>query len=187
MSSLDEKLSKVRLIAMDVDGVLTDGSMIFGVGEETKIFHVHDGLGISVAIVAGIEIVWISGNVSDAVAKRAEMLGIREVRQGVGDKGAVISQLIESRGLSKDEVAFIGDDLNDLPAFEAAGVRIAVGDAAKQLKDIADMVTHRLGGRGAVREVIEAVLNAQGRWEQSAAVFIDRQKRRKEGTPWRAQ
>jgi len=185
--SLVEKLGKIRLIAMDVDGVLTDGSMIFGVGEETKIFHVHDGLGISVAIVAGIEIVWISGNVSDAVAKRAEMLGVKEVRQGVGDKGSVIRQLAASRGITKDEVAFIGDDLNDLPAFEEAGVRIAVGDAAEQLKRSADMVTRRTGGRGAVREVIEAVLNAQGRWDEAASAFIDRQKRREEGTPWRAQ
>jgi len=167
------KLSRIKLIAMDVDGTLTDGSMIFHNGSQIKAFHAQDGLGIRLAMNFGIDVAWITGNVSDAVADRAKRLGIECVYQGARYKTQALSEIISNKKLDPAEIAYIGDDLNDLPAFNAVGVSIAVSDAAAEVKDAADIVTSRSGGRGAVREAIEIILKARGQWQEAVASFLD--------------
>jgi len=167
-----DKLKQVRLIAMDVDGVLTDGSMTFGENDEVKSFNARDGLGIRLARTAGLEIVWITGNVSSVVARRARDLDISALYQGARLKTVALADAAVRWNLGREEIAYIGDDLNDIPAFGSVGVPIAVADAAAEVRDAAEIVTETPGGRGAVREVIEMVLKAQGRWEQAVELFI---------------
>ena len=169
-----EKLKPIKLIAMDVDGVLTDGSIIMSAEGDIKIYSVMDGLGISLAIAAGVSIVWITGNISPAIERRAAALRITELYQGARYKSVALRKVAEDRGLELEEIAFIGDDLNDLPAFELAGISFAVANAADEVKAAADIITKRSGGKGAVREVIETVLNAQGRWESGVQAFLNR-------------
>ena len=152
----------VRTIVIDVDGTLTDGSVIIDAeGQESKRFHIADGLGIRLAQSAGIEIVVLSGRKSGAVVKRMRELKVTRVFQGVANKAEVIEKLKADMEIVNDQVAFIGDDINDLPAFSVVGVKIATGDGASILRDRADYVTKRPGGWGAVREAIEEILRAQ--------------------------
>jgi 3-deoxy-D-manno-octulosonate 8-phosphate phosphatase (KDO 8-P phosphatase) len=156
-------LRPVRLLAMDVDGVLTDGTLgIDDTDREQKRFHVSDGLGLTAIRLADVTVAWLSGRSSPAVDARAAELRIPYVIQGVRDKGSALRQLSDKLGLSREAVAFIGDDWNDLLAFESVGVRIAVGDADELVRQAADFVTQRIGGRGAVREVCNALLEARG-------------------------
>lgn len=176
-----EKLKHIKLLAMDVDGVLTDGSMIFGPQGDTKVFNVHDGLGINLALSAGLEIAWITGNKSNAVEARAKMLGIAELHQGARFKSMVLRDIMARLELTKDEVAYIGDDLNDLPAFEEAGVTFTVADAASEIRVAADFITVKSGGHAAVREVIELILKEQNRWEDGVQMFLDKLRSEQEG------
>jgi 3-deoxy-D-manno-octulosonate 8-phosphate phosphatase (KDO 8-P phosphatase) len=156
-------LSGVKLLAMDVDGVLTDGTIGFSDGGlEQKRFHVADGLGLRIVRLAGVHVAWLSGRKSTAVSIRAAELGIDLLSAEINDKGAAIEQIMASLRVPREAAAFIGDDWNDLLAFEVVGVRIAVADAADELLRAADLVTTRRGGRGAVREVCNALLEAQG-------------------------
>ena len=168
-----DKLKRIKLLAMDVDGVLTDGSMIFGPTGDIKVFHVLDGLGIDLAMRAGLRIAWITGNTSAAVAERARSLGVTELYQGQRDKSAALRGIAERNSVALEEVAYIGDDLNDLPALEAAGAAFAVANAAPEVRAAADFVTERSGGRGAVREAIEMILKAQGYWDDGIRAFLD--------------
>lgn len=170
--TVTERLSRIRLLVMDVDGTLTEGSMVFLGEGQVKLFHVHDGLGIRLAMNHGLNVAIVTGNVSEAVTKRASTLGIEMVYQGVRHKLSAMDRIAAETGLSADEIAYIGDDLNDLPAFERAGFRIAVADAAEEVKKRADFVTSRPGGRGAVREAIEAILKARGQWEEAVKSFL---------------
>jgi 3-deoxy-D-manno-octulosonate 8-phosphate phosphatase (KDO 8-P phosphatase) len=122
-------------------------------------------MAVTVALAAGLEVALVSGAVSQAVRARAADLGIRHVRDGVPDKSAAVRALCRELGVAQEATLFIGDDLNDLAAFAAAGVRVAVADAAPELVACADWVTEHRGGEGAFREVVEAVLRAQGRWD----------------------
>jgi 3-deoxy-D-manno-octulosonate 8-phosphate phosphatase (KDO 8-P phosphatase) len=182
-----DKLLPIRLLAMDVDGVLTDGTITWAVlpggGEafETKSFHVQDGLAFSVAQGSELRVAWITGRRSAVVERRAQELGVGAVYQGARDKAAVLAAIVAREGLATEEVAFLGDDLNDLPAFQIAGLRIAVGDAAPELVALADWVAQRPGGRGAVREVVEGILRAQGRWEAAVARYLSRLRDEQEG------
>jgi 3-deoxy-D-manno-octulosonate 8-phosphate phosphatase (KDO 8-P phosphatase) len=176
-AELEAKLAVVRLLAMDVDGVLTDGRIVWIAGpdgslSESRAFDVKDGLGISLARACGIRIAWISGRASALVAQRARELHVDHLRQGVRDKGADLLALCEEEGIGPAETAFLGDDLNDIPAFRRAGVRIAVADAATEARDAAEWITSAPGGRGAVREVVEAILKARGGWEESQERFL---------------
>lgn len=169
----------VRLLAMDVDGVLTDGTVTWGVDgagelQELKGFNVKDGLGISLARAAGLEVAWITGRRSAIVERRAAELGVREVAQWARNKRVVLEELTGRLGLAREQVLYIGDDLNDLPAFGAAGIRVAVADAVAEVRQAADWVTKASGGAGAVREVAEQVLRSQGRWEEAVAAFMAR-------------
>jgi 3-deoxy-D-manno-octulosonate 8-phosphate phosphatase (KDO 8-P phosphatase) len=175
-----ERLAAVRLLAMDVDGVLTDGTIVWsarpqgGPVLETKAFSVKDGLGLSLARVAGLQVAWITGRTSSIVERRAVELGVTELHQWARNKGLVLEEIKGRHALPATAVAFIGDDLNDVPAFKACGVRIAVADAAAEVQELADWVTVASGGHGAVREVIEAILRAQDRWEEVVARFYQR-------------
>ncbi|MBC8026022.1 MAG: HAD hydrolase family protein [Steroidobacteraceae bacterium] len=155
-------LRRVKLLALDVDGVLTDGRLHYGPrGESTKVFHVRDGHGIKRVQEAGIEVAIISGRKSAAVAKRARDLGIKFVFQGVGDKLAVLVKLAKSRDVALEHCACVGDDTPDAPILEAAGLGIAVADAHADALAVADLVTSRPGGHGAVREVCDWLLEAR--------------------------
>jgi 3-deoxy-D-manno-octulosonate 8-phosphate phosphatase (KDO 8-P phosphatase) len=156
----------IKLIILDVDGVLTDGSIILDNEEnEFKSFHVRDGHGIKMLIRAGINVVMITGRHSKVVERRAHELGITEVYQRCHDKRIAYRQLIEKYSLDSQEVAFIGDDIVDLPLLKKSGFSVAVADADEVAKNAAIMVTKNIGGKGAVREVCDFILKAKGLWE----------------------
>jgi 3-deoxy-D-manno-octulosonate 8-phosphate phosphatase (KDO 8-P phosphatase) len=168
-----DRLKKIKLLAMDVDGVLTDGGMIYMEGStQAKIFHVQDGLGIRLAMLAGLKIAWITGNISPAVTKRALDLGVTDLYQGARHKPEALRDLAAKYHLQQDEIAYIGDDLNDLPAFAAAGATFAPSNAAADVRDAADMITQKSGGSGAVREVIELILQGQGQWKSAVDALL---------------
>ena len=149
----------IRLLVLDVDGVLTDGRLWYSAnGEELKSFHVRDGLGIKSLLAAGTEVAIISGRASAAVARRAAELGIRHVVQGCDDKGRAFDTLCASLGVSPSAVACIGDDTPDLPMLTRAGLAVAVADAHPDVRAVANRVTTLPGGRGAVREVCDWLL-----------------------------
>ena len=163
--SLRQRTRTIRFLVMDVDGVLTDGTIVCGPdGREWKTFHVHDGFAITAGQQAGLRMALISGRTSEAVARRAAELGLAEVHQGTRDKVAAYEGLLRRHGLTDAAAAFIGDDLVDLPLLRRVGLAIAVADAAPEVRAIAHYVTAAPGGRGAVREVIRLILDAQGRW-----------------------
>jgi 3-deoxy-D-manno-octulosonate 8-phosphate phosphatase (KDO 8-P phosphatase) len=177
--ALHERLAGIRLLAMDVDGVLTDGTIIWSAaaqeGEvmESKAFSVKDGLGLSLARTAGLAVVWITGRTSRVVERRAAELGVTELHQWARNKAGVLGEIRCRLALPASALLFIGDDLNDIPAFRAAGVRVAVADAAPEVRALADWVTGANGGKGAVREVVETVLRAQDRWEEVLDRFYE--------------
>ncbi|MCP4668726.1 MAG: HAD-IIIA family hydrolase [Deltaproteobacteria bacterium] len=167
---MEKASQKIRLIFLDVDGVMTDGRVtIDDRGEETKSFNVKDGLGLKLLMAHNIEVVIVSGRESKAVAHRAGELGIIEVHQGVTDKQVLLRGIIRDKGLEKDEICSMGDDLPDLPMLMEAGTRIAVSDAVKEVREVADFITKSRGGHGAVREACEWILKSQGRWSAVVA------------------
>ena len=169
------KLLAIRLIAMDVDGVLTDGSIELSVDSpEMKRFHILDGLGIQLAINAGLVVAWITGRESAVVEARAKELGITHLYQKTANKSAAIAELIGAYALNQANVAYIGDDLNDIPAFSLAGCKFAPANAISEIKALADFVTERPGGAGAVREVCDVILKAQGKWNDAVSVYLAR-------------
>ena len=160
-----DQASKVRLLILDVDGVMTDGRIIINDrGEETKYFNVKDGQGLRLLLEAGIDVAIITGRRSQTVEHRAKELGIGDVYQAVKDKGALCRGLMEEKGLGKDQVCCMGDDLPDLQVFREVGIPVAVADAVGEVKDAAVYITKNRGGDMAVREVCELILKAQGRW-----------------------
>jgi 3-deoxy-D-manno-octulosonate 8-phosphate phosphatase (KDO 8-P phosphatase) len=155
-------LRRVRLLVLDVDGVLTDGRLFYGPkGELLKAFHVRDGYGIKHVAEAGITVAIISGRKSAAVARRARELGIRHVAQGASDKLAALRKMVKARGLALEECVCVGDDTPDAPILAAAGVGVAVADGHQDALDAADLVTTRPGGHGAVREVCDWLMAAR--------------------------
>jgi YrbI family 3-deoxy-D-manno-octulosonate 8-phosphate phosphatase len=177
---LEERLASVRLLAMDVDGVLTDGTIVWtarpqgGAVVESKSFSVRDGLGLSLARTAGLQIAWITGRTSSVVERRAVELGVTELHQWARNKAVVLAEIKNRHALPTAALLYVGDDLNDVPAFREAGVRVAVADAAPELQAMADWITQAGGGRGAIREVVETVLRARGRWEDVVTRFYQR-------------
>ncbi len=168
------RVERVKLLALDVDGVLTNGQLIYHAdGTESKAFDVQDGHGIKMLKHAGIETVLISGRSSRLVDKRAADLGINEVVQKVKDKVQILEKLLSERDLKFEEVAFVGDDMEDLPVMYRVGLAVAVADASEYLFDTAHYVTLCPGGRGAVREVAELILGAQGLWNRVAGRYFE--------------
>jgi YrbI family 3-deoxy-D-manno-octulosonate 8-phosphate phosphatase len=169
---LDARCRKIELILADVDGVLTDGGVVLdNQGIETKQFHIRDGLGIKLWQRAGYHVGLITSRTSHIVKLRAAELGIDQVRQGVERKLPVARQIIDERGLSAEQVCFIGDDLPDLAVIQWVGLGVAVADAAAEIRSAAHYVTTLVGGRGAVRETIEMILKAKDRWEDLVGKF----------------
>jgi len=163
---------QIKLLVLDVDGVLTNGQLLFGVdGEMVKVFHTHDGLGIAAAHGAGLKTAIITGRKSEMVSYRGKELGISHVFQGVRDKVKVIEELAAQNELSLDEVAFVGDDLNDLAVMAKVGLACAVANAVAEVKTAAHFVSCRQGGSGAVRDVIELILKAQNKWDATVATY----------------
>jgi 3-deoxy-D-manno-octulosonate 8-phosphate phosphatase (KDO 8-P phosphatase) len=157
----------LKMLILDVDGVLTDGGIILdNEGNEYKAFHVRDGHGIKMLIRAGVHVAIITGRHSKVVERRAHELGITEVFQKCFDKRVVYRKLVEQYGLKENEVAYIGDDIVDAPIMAMAGLPIAVADATEEAKKYALIVTKSRGGRGAVREVTDFILKAKGLWQR---------------------
>ncbi|TVR52559.1 MAG: HAD family hydrolase [Puniceicoccaceae bacterium] len=157
-----ERWAKIRLFAMDVDGVLTDGTVqVSSAGHESKGFSVLDGLGLSRVRDAGIELAWISGRHSGATTRRAEELKVPHLIQGRKDKRAALDELLRALAIAPEEAVYMGDDDIDIPAMELAGIGVAVPDAMGPVLAAANWVTRRGGGRGAVREVCDLLLAAR--------------------------
>jgi 3-deoxy-D-manno-octulosonate 8-phosphate phosphatase (KDO 8-P phosphatase) len=166
MLTLLERARKTRLLIMDVDGVLTDGRIIQdGHGHELKVFDVKDGHGIVMAHRAKLRTALISGRESETITRRAEELGIELVFQKIWNKLEVYEKMLVDTELTHDEVAYIGDDLIDIPLLRRVGLAVAVADAVDEVKAAVHLITQRPGGQGAVREVIELILRAQDHWD----------------------
>jgi len=164
-----ERAQGIRLLILDVDGVLTDGRLYFDAqGEALKVFHVRDGHGIKMAQRAGIEVAFLSGRRSDAAFHRARELGVNRFYEGIRDKAAVLAELTLALNLPDEAVAAVGDELVDLPLMARVGLAVAVADAAPEVKAAAHWVTAAAGGQGAVREVTDLLLRAQGKWQEMA-------------------
>ncbi|MSP40889.1 MAG: phenylphosphate carboxylase subunit delta [Deltaproteobacteria bacterium] len=163
------KASKIKLLLLDVDGVLTDGRIIIDDrGVESKQFHVRDGQGIAMLLRAGIDVGFITGRTSNVVRHRARDLHVTLVYQGVTDKLACYAAIKRKRHLSDDQIAYMGDDLIDLPVLRQAGLAITVTDGWSELPAVVEFTTEAAGGAGAVREVAELLLKAQGKWSKPA-------------------
>jgi 3-deoxy-D-manno-octulosonate 8-phosphate phosphatase (KDO 8-P phosphatase) len=170
----EEKAARVRLFLTDVDGVLTDGGIVFdGNGLESKRFHVRDGHGIKMLQRGGVAVGIISGRSSDAVAVRARELGVRILRQGTYDKMAALREILSETDVRPEECSYVGDDIVDLPILRAVGFSAAPSDAEAYVLETVDYVASRPGGMGAVREVIEFLLRAGGLWDGVTAKYFD--------------
>ena len=165
-----ERCRRIRLILSDVDGVMTDGSvLLLPDGGEVKSFHIRDGLGVVLAHRAGLRTGLLSGRSSPTVERRAAELGMAFARQGVRDKRAALAEILETEGLTAAAVAYIGDDVNDLPVLCEVGLSAAPADAPLEVRAQCFMVTEASGGRGCLREFVEAILRARGDWERVLA------------------
>ena len=165
-AALSEKLKTIALVVLDVDGVLTDGKIIIDdLGNESKHFHVRDGHGLKLLMRGGVDVALLTGRTSEVVHHRARDLGITTVCQGAKDKAQVLADMLAEKHISRDRVAYVGDDIVDVPAFRMVGFSAAVADAPDYVKAHADWITEKKGGDGAVREICEMILKAQGTWD----------------------
>jgi len=167
-----KKIRQVCLLILDVDGVLTDGRIIMDdTGRETKNFDVKDGHGLKILMRHGINVVFLTGRRSEVVEHRAKDLGIGEVHQGIWNKVEALEEILGRRNLARDHVAYVGDDVVDIPLLKRVGFSVAVADASEDVKKAADYVTKKMGGRGAVREVCEIILKVQEKWDKVATGY----------------
>jgi 3-deoxy-D-manno-octulosonate 8-phosphate phosphatase (KDO 8-P phosphatase) len=170
--NLKKKIKSVRILVMDVDGVMTDGRIIMDdAGREIKNFNVRDGHGIKMLMRYGIDVILLTGRRSAVVEHRARDLGISEVHQAVFNKLEVCDEIIQKRSIDYDHIAFIGDDIVDIPLLKRVGFSVAVADAADHVKKAVDYVTETKGGKGAVREVCELILIGQNKWTEIAKKY----------------
>src|SRR5580658_6889286 len=174
---------KIKLFLMDVDGTLTDGGVCLisatnpdnastAIVTEMKVFNAQDGQGLSLAHTMGIQTGFITGRSSPAVARRAHELKVTFVYLGQATKTAAFEECVQKAGVTEEEVAYMGDDLPDIPLARRAGLAVCVADGAPELKAVCHFVTRRLAGRGTAREVIELILKAQGRWEEAVPLAL---------------
>jgi len=169
---LSEKRRRIKLLLLDVDGVLTDGGILYGEsGAEIKVFDVKDGFGIKLLRQAGIEVGIVTGRSSGALCRRCADLGILYLFDNVQDKTAVLQTILDRLSLSVEEVAYVGDDLPDLAIMKRVGLPIAVADAHPAVVETAAWVTTARGGSGAVREICETILTSKGVWESILAHY----------------
>jgi 3-deoxy-D-manno-octulosonate 8-phosphate phosphatase (KDO 8-P phosphatase) len=164
---------RISALVLDVDGVLTDGRMVLAAGgDELKSFHSHDGLAIDFARRAGFRVAFVTGEKATIAQQRGSKLGVDEILLGVRRKGEAVDALCARWQLSADAVAYMGDDLIDIPALERVGLAMTVADAAPEVRAVAHVVTRARGGHGAVREAVEMILRAQGRWRALVEEFV---------------
>ena len=161
------RAQRIKLLLMDCDGVLTDGRLwLTSDGDEQKAFHARDGQGISLLHRAGLRTGIITGRTSSAVDRRAQDLKMSYVRQYAKDKIKALDEILADAGVTRDECTYIGDDVADIPVMRRVGFAVAVSDAVEETKQAAHYVTEFKGGQGAVREVCDFILKAQGRWDE---------------------
>lgn len=169
----EARAKHIALLILDVDGVLTNGQLVFGPeGEGLKVFHTQDGLGITAAHKAGLKTAIITGRETEMVRRRGLELKIGDVYQGAMDKVQAFHELLSKHALSPKQVAYVGDDLNDLAVMSQVGLACTVANAVADVKERAHFITSREGGRGAVREVIELILKSQGKWEAIVEAYL---------------
>lgn len=170
---LDRRAQHIKLLLMDCDGVLTDGRLtLLEDDDEQKTFHVRDGQGISLFHRAGLKTGIISGRVSGAVERRARDLEVPYVRQNANDKIKALDEILAEANVSVHECAYVGDDLADIPVMQRVELAVAVADAVEETRHAAHYITHLSGGHGAVREVAELILKAQGRWTELMKKYL---------------
>jgi len=162
------KVKKVKLLLLDVDGVLTDGRIVYdSKGRDMKFFDVHDGMGVHLLKKAGIKTILITAKGSRAIKPRARDMGVEKVFENINPKTLVLDKILKKYNVAIDEICFVGDDLVDLCLLKRVGFAVAVSNAAVEIKQNSCYVTSREGGRGAVREVAELILKAQGKWQEA--------------------
>jgi 3-deoxy-D-manno-octulosonate 8-phosphate phosphatase (KDO 8-P phosphatase) len=167
MAEIERRAARIKLLLMDCDGVLTDGRItLLDTGDEEKSFHTRDGHGLVLLHRAGLQSGIVSGRTSALVERRARELGIKYVRQGTWNKVKDFEELLAEAEINEREVAFIGDDVTDIPLMQRSELAVAVADAVEETRGVAHYVTQLPGGFGAVREVCELILKAQGRWSE---------------------
>jgi 3-deoxy-D-manno-octulosonate 8-phosphate phosphatase (KDO 8-P phosphatase) len=164
--SLALKLARVKILLCDVDGVLTNATVLIGDGREFKEFHIQDGLGLRLLQREGVKVGWISNRPSTATQQRADELKVDFLQQIKGSKVGAAESILADAGLRWEEVCYMGDDVVDLGAMKRAGTAIAVANAIEEVKALADYVTRAEGGNGAVREVVDLILKAQNKWQR---------------------
>ncbi|MFH1613142.1 MAG: HAD hydrolase family protein [bacterium] len=167
-----EKLKKIKLLILDVDGVMTSGQLFYGESGEILIaFNILDGLGIEIAIRQGLNVIILTRRTGQSIIYRSNKLGIKEVYKGIEDKKIILEEIKNKHNLSYEEISYMGDDLIDLSCMRKVGLAVAVNNAVQELKEISHYVTHKKGGEGAVREIIELILKAQNKWEQEVQKY----------------
>lgn len=168
-----QDLKEIELLLLDVDGVLTDGTITYtDSGEQVKSFNSSDGLGLRLLMDLGIKVGIITGRKSQALKHRVDNLNISLFFEGIIDKAKALSEIADTTGIPTEKMAYVGDDLIDLPVLKRVGLAIAVANACPEVKTHSDMVTQKPGGNGAVREVCEAVLKAKGLWDLALDRFL---------------
>jgi len=162
----------IKVLLLDVDGVLTDGRIIYdSKGRDSKFFDVHDGLGVYLLHKAGIPTILVTAKGSRTLAPRARDMRVKEVYADISPKASVLGKIMRKYKAEKNEICFVGDDLVDLSLMKRVGFPVAVFNAAPEIKKVASYITLRTGGRGAVREVAELILKAQGKWEEAVGAY----------------
>ena len=173
ISSIERRAARIKLLLMDCDGVLTDGRLwLWAEDGEQKCFNTHDGLGLTLLHRAGLKSGIISGRSSNSVERRAHELGVEFLRQGNADKIEAFGEILRQAEVAESEVAFVGDDLPDIPLMRRSELAVAVADSTEETRLAAHYVTRAKGGRGAVREVVELILKAQGRWNDLVEGYL---------------
>ncbi len=162
--SAEQRASRVRALIFDVDGVLTDGGLIYHADGESKVFNARDGHGIVMARLAGLRTAFLTGRISDVVRRRAAELKVDELREGIFRKGEALAELLRKLDVTAEQVCYAGDDLVDLAVMSRVGFPVTVADAVPELRAAAALVTSARGGQGAAREIVEFILKAQGQW-----------------------
>ncbi len=169
---LTEKIKQVKLLILDVDGVLTDGRIIYdSKGRDSKFFDVHDGMGVYLLHRVGIKTILITAKGSKTIKHRAKDMRVEEFYEDVFPKTKVLERILKEHIVKAEEICFIGDDLVDLSMLKSVGFPVAVANACQEIKNAACYVTQRSGGRGAVREVAELILKAHGKWEEAVEIY----------------
>ena len=187
---LQEKIKKIKILIIDTDGVLTKPFVIWSNDDlgkkklfETRLFCIHDGSSCWAAKAGGLKIVLVSGRPSEAVYKRASKIKIDELYLDSINKLETLDEVISKNGVNRDEIAYMGDDFLDLPILKAVGLAIAVNDAVDEVKEVADYVTKKNGGEGAVAEAIRVILKSQNKWDKAVCDVLEESYAKSENVP----